>query len=177
MTDENPFELAEKIRKEHNGIMGVYLFLGHDGHNECTLRDYGYEIGKGESGHSLLDAIHKALSNYRYRTLTSNMSFARETVEVAIEKAIESFGSMGINSDRVFNTAGFQQAINSTGNYRLMDSDVIELLSNHKQIVRLSGGAHWLLLPHQVYRYQEPLDSAASGHNSESVESSTPRSS
>lgn len=174
MTNDNPLELAEKIRKEHNGIMGVYLFLGHDGHNECTLRDYDYEVGKGESGHSLLDAIHKALSNCRLRSLTSSMVDGREATEVAIEKAIKLFGSMGINEGRVFNTAGFQQAINSTGNYRLMDSDVIELLSSHRQVVRLAGGAHWLLLPHQTYRYEELCGSAVSGNNKDSAESSTP---
>jgi hypothetical protein len=148
---ENPFELAEKIRTEHNGIMGVRLFLGHDGHNVCTLEDYDCEVGRGESGRSLMSAIENALSNFRYRSLTSGMVCGREAVEVAIDSAIKMFGG---GDNRIFNTADFQVAINSTGNYRLMDTDAVELLSNHRLVVRLAGGCHWLLLPHQIYRYE-----------------------
>jgi hypothetical protein len=171
---KTPFDLAEQIRKDHNGIMGVELFMGHDGHNACALKDYSGEVGKGESGRSLLDAIEKALSNHRLRTLSCNMTFAREQVEDAIKTAIKSFGGPDDDaSDRIFNTAGFQQAINSTG-YRLHDSDVIELLSNHRQVVRLSGGSHWLLLPHQTYRYQPPATYAGFADSEEKEESTAP---
>jgi hypothetical protein len=146
-----PLDLAEQVRAEHNGIMGVTLFLGHDGHNVCTLTDYDGEVGKGESGYGMTDAIRKALSDFRYRSLSSGAVAGREAVEVAIEAAIKAFGDKG---DGLFNTAGFQGAINAASIYRLTDSDVVKLLSGHRQLVRLAGGAHWLRLPHQHYRYE-----------------------
>jgi hypothetical protein len=166
----NAFELAEQVRREHNGIMSVHLFLGHDGHNVCILEDYNGEVGKGESGRTLSEAINKALSNFRYRELTSGVVAGREAVEVAISDAIKLFGGGDI-----FNTASFQVSINSARRFRLMDADVINLLCNHRQIVRLAGGEHWLRLPHQIYRYASPAE-AERGHADDSERESLPSS-
>lgn len=56
--------LAEELRVEHNGIGGVYLYLGHDGDNVCELKDFSAkEVGKGHCGRSLLEAVQPAVTD------------------------------------------------------------------------------------------------------------------
>lgn len=59
---------AEELRRAHNGIGGVYLYLGHDGDNGCSLKDFdAKEVGKGGSGRSLLEAVERAERDWNHR--------------------------------------------------------------------------------------------------------------
>lgn len=59
---------AEQLRLEHNGIGGVYLYLGHDGDNQCVLKDgSAKEVGKANSGRSMLEAIERAEKDWQSR--------------------------------------------------------------------------------------------------------------
>lgn len=60
--------LAQELRAAHNGIGGVYLYLGHDGDNVCTLKDFSAKpIGDGVSGRNLLEAVLRARTDWRNR--------------------------------------------------------------------------------------------------------------
>lgn len=147
--DETALDVAERLRTQHNGIFGVRLFLGHDGNNQCILEDYDGVIGEAQSGIDLRDAIYKALHNKNYRFLTSTES-GKSAVLTALSLAGEFFGEKG---DGVFNTGCFQRAINQVSNSYINTLDCVEILLNHSQVVRLSGGAHWLLLPNGFVRF------------------------
>lgn len=159
---EEAIRLAEKVRTEDNGVFGVKLFLGHDGHNVCMLEDYNKEIGRGESGHSLLNAVLAALSDWRYRNLLSPSTWARDTVETAIERAIQEFGG---GAEGIFNTAGFETAINTDAYAALTGVQIVALLETNPRIVRLHGGYHWLRLPGMYHRCVEKSGSASHAEN------------
>lgn len=141
---------CHELRAQHNGIMSIEIFLGHDGHNAVTFRDYDKVIGKGAKGGGILQAVTDAESDWRYRNLTST-EHGRKTLEGAFELACQKFGSDG----GLFNTACFQTAINTHAYALLNLSDCLEILLSSPRVVRLKGGAHWLLLPEAHTRYQE----------------------
>jgi hypothetical protein len=58
----NWWEQVEQIRKEHNGIFGVRLFLGHDGHNVCRFDTYDETLAEGESGRSMQEAVDRCIA-------------------------------------------------------------------------------------------------------------------
>jgi hypothetical protein len=55
-------ETIERIRREHNGVMRVDLYFGHDGDNVCRFSSYEKEIAKGESGRSMQEAVARCIS-------------------------------------------------------------------------------------------------------------------
>jgi hypothetical protein len=54
----------DTIRAEHNGVFGIYLFMGHDGHFSCEFKDYDKTISKGESGRSLFEAVDRCIDSW-----------------------------------------------------------------------------------------------------------------
>lgn len=146
MQELEAIELAEKLRKDHNGIFGVRLFLGHDGHNVCRLEDYDKEIGHGESGRSLLEAIQSARADWRFRILRASPN----TILDHAKEAVRLFGDKG---DGLFNTAGFQRAVEENYHARLSGEQAEEILERSARVVRLKGGCHWMLLPDGYERF------------------------
>lgn len=137
-------ELAEEIRKDHNGIMSVNLYMGHDGHNVCILKDYDKVLARGESGRCLLEAIEKAYRNWR---IQGYLSFHK--AENLAKKTTELFGDPCI-----FNTSSVQAIIKEDTDYDInVDVELIPYLTNCLRIVRLEGGCHWMLLPENYKRY------------------------
>lgn len=71
-----------------------------------------------------------------------------------IESAIRSFGS---EKAAMFNTAGIQ--LEFERRFPELDmptwADVQELLDAEPRIVRLKGGAHWIVLPNGMERFVE----------------------
>jgi hypothetical protein len=59
------WESVERIRKEHNGVFSVDLFLGHDGHNVCRFRDYTHIIAEGQSGRGMQQAVDRCIDEWR----------------------------------------------------------------------------------------------------------------
>lgn len=57
-------ELVEEVRREHNGVMGVRLFFGHDGHNVCKFEDYDRTIAEGESGRTMDEAVSRCIQSW-----------------------------------------------------------------------------------------------------------------
>jgi hypothetical protein len=58
--------ILEELRREHNGIGGVYVYMGHDGDNLCELKDGSSKvIGRGRSGRSLLEAVERAKADWK----------------------------------------------------------------------------------------------------------------
>ncbi len=148
-TNAQAIEIADKIRRQHNGIFRVDIYLGHDGDNVVTFGSYENNIGKGESGTSLLEAVERAWADWRWRKLVGT-DFGKEAVMDAVQVAITEFGG----PEQVFNSAGFYQAINTPDAYaKIGTSHCQDILENHPRIVRLSGGAHWLLLPCEHTRF------------------------
>ena len=58
-------ERVEKVRTEHNGVMSVELFFGHDGHNVCRFKSYDGLLGEGESGRSMQEAVDRCYEAWR----------------------------------------------------------------------------------------------------------------
>lgn len=133
------FAKADTIRREHNGIFGVRIFLGHDGHNVCELSDYDKVLGKGDGGVDLLQAVERAMSDVRR---TRFLETTPVSLHVAIEVAILEFGV-----PQTFNTASLQARFRSDDGWMPTPEDVSSLLNANHRIVRLSGGCHWYLLP------------------------------
>ena len=69
-------ERIERVRKEHNGIFGVQLFMGHDGHNVCRFTDYEKLIAEGQSGVSMQQAVERCLNAWALELAAR--SFARD---------------------------------------------------------------------------------------------------
>jgi hypothetical protein len=148
-SEEQAFQRLEQLRQQHNGIMSVEVFMGHDGHNAVRFRDYDKVIGEDASGGSLLDTVQKAESDWRYRNLTTT-DYGHNTITKALHNALKLFGS-----ETVFNTACFQRAINTDGYATLTNAHCLQILLNHPRIVRLKGGCHWLMLPDGFTKYDE----------------------
>lgn len=159
-------ELAKELSKQHNGIFTVELHLGHDGHNVCVLRNYEAEVGRGESGRDLMDAVEKAASNWRLRryrgvdVTSSHPSVEGDILREALEAAHSAFkGPNAEASDGIFTTVHFEVAFNAArGGAKplpLRQEDIVELLCSLPNVVRLHGGSHWMLLPGQHRRYVE----------------------
>jgi hypothetical protein len=150
-TDVTAEKIAEQLRRRHNGIMSVHLAMGHDGANQCFLRNYEGVIGQGESGRSLLEAVQRAESDWRRRRYWNHYT---PTDIAAI--AAEIHAGADHKSDGVFSTASFQSAIEQTSHdYRLTAEEAVTILRDEPRIVRLSGGCHWLVLPGQYARHIE----------------------
>jgi hypothetical protein len=58
------WEIVEEIRTQHNGIMSVTTFMGHDGHNVCRFHDYQSIPASGESGRSMQEAVERCVENW-----------------------------------------------------------------------------------------------------------------
>jgi hypothetical protein len=66
---EEAIHLADHLREAHNGIGGVYLYLGHDGDNSCRLKDGDAdEVGYGCSGRGLKEAVLRARADWEARS-------------------------------------------------------------------------------------------------------------
>lgn len=145
-------ELAHRIRAEHNGIMGVRLFMGHDGHNACHLDDYDGEIGRGDSGGGMLRAVQDAYTDRRFRSLMLiNSSWVRQYLDDKIEEAVQKFGGQ---PNAVLNTACFQSVTQKIPGVEFSGDQVAAILSKHPRIIRLKGGCHWLRLPEDFEVYE-----------------------
>jgi hypothetical protein len=154
MADEKLVEAiqhANRLREEHNGIQGVYLYLGHDGDNVCTLKKSDGEVyGKGDSGRTLLEAVERA-----ERDFLNKRFWRRRDAMVVAEHAAERFRDEGgaVESPLVFNTACFQSVVEEGGGYIPTPEEVEHLLAQRPEIVRLKGGCHWLVLPNGYHRF------------------------
>lgn len=62
------YGMVEKLRQDHNGIFGVRLFFGHDGHNVCRFESYEKTVGEGESGKSMQEAVERCVANWHLRS-------------------------------------------------------------------------------------------------------------
>jgi hypothetical protein len=138
--------IANNIREEHNGVFEVMISLGHDGNNVCVLRGYDKDVGRGESGTDLLDAVEKALGDWRKR------KFRKEADIVSL--ANEAILLRTPNIHRVFSTADFQRVCPVP----LTPEDVDGMLIDQARIVRLATGAYWMLLPEGYHRYIAPKE-------------------
>lgn len=58
-------ELVEEVRREHNGVFGVRLFFGHDGHNVCRFDTYDETLAEGESGRSMQEAVERCIDAWK----------------------------------------------------------------------------------------------------------------
>jgi len=56
----------ERIRQDDNGVFGIRLFFGHDGHNVCRFEDYGRTIAGGESGRSMQEAVDRCIADWNH---------------------------------------------------------------------------------------------------------------
>lgn len=80
--------MAEELRLEHNGIGGVYLYLGHDGDNVCELKDSDAKrVGHGCSGRSPLEAIQRAYADFCKRRITTEVREAPYRPPVSLDGA------------------------------------------------------------------------------------------
>ena len=54
-------EIVEFVRENHNGVMSVELFFGHDGHNVCRFCPYRPDavLASGDSGRSMQEAVER----------------------------------------------------------------------------------------------------------------------
>ena len=143
---------ADRLRRDHNGIMTVSIHLGHDGDNTVLLRAYDTPdgpvvLGKGCSGASLRDAVEEAEKDWRERALRGRM-------DEILADAVKRFGidpHAPEDNAPIFNTAGFEIAAFALG-WGVKTAEAVELLSTHPRVVRLAGGAHWYLLPRGICR-------------------------
>lgn len=54
-------EIVELVRTNHNGVMAVFLYFGHDGDNNCRFADGdGRTMAEGGSGRSMQEAVEIA---------------------------------------------------------------------------------------------------------------------
>lgn len=56
--------LVEEVRLQHNGVMSVELFFGHDGHNVCRFRNYEKQLAEGDSGVSMQIAVERCIAEW-----------------------------------------------------------------------------------------------------------------
>lgn len=147
--DAKGFARANKLRREHNGIFGVHLFLGRDGHNECKLIDYNGTLGEGESGRSVLEAVDRAVADCRR---TRFLKTGKTELAIAIDKAIERFGP----GQPVFSAAGIQQYFRADDGWMPTGEHVAIVLRGMPEVVQLRGGCHWYLLPEGLKRHVPP---------------------
>ena len=133
---------ADRIRREHNGIGGVYLYLGHDGGNSCELKDIdGRAVAKADSGRSLLQAVAKCEWNWRTSKIRQD---PREAIDLAVLRY--AFASM-------FNTVGFIAVVRERYGIELPEDDADQILSKQLNLVRLHPGCVWLKLPKNHERH------------------------
>lgn len=55
---------VEDFRKQHNGVFGIELFFGHDGHNVCRFKSYYHKLAEGESGRSMQEAVERCVEAF-----------------------------------------------------------------------------------------------------------------
>lgn len=73
-------EIVEKVRTDHNGVMSVELFFGHDGHNVCRFKSYDELLGEGDSGRSIQEAVERCYEDWQ---LESGARWFAKNPEVA----------------------------------------------------------------------------------------------
>lgn len=140
---------ADRIRREHNGVGGVYLYLGHDGDNACEFWDIDAKpLAKASSGYSLLKAVQKCEQEWKTGKWTKNLPPLLEEACNHWEKHQSHL------QPKMFNTAGFQAAVREANNLVVTSEDVVAVLEKRADIVRLSGGCHWLVLPRGMMKYE-----------------------
>lgn len=145
---------AEALRCTNNGLGGVYLYLGHDGDNGCTLRDTDAKVvGEGTSGRSLWEAVDRAEHDWRYRRLQEHPFQFRELCREAVA-AFTGIRGFTPPDSGMFNTANFQAVLKARDLTPTPDQ-ATALLKHSKpaaMVVPLKGGAHWFLLPEGISR-------------------------
>ena len=141
-------ELANNIRTAHNGVAGVYLYLGHDGDNVCDLRDSSRAVvGTGGSGRSLLEAVERAERSRRMGQFQKRRDAVAGIAALAAERFAGNADATGL-----FNTAHVQAVIEEQYCVKVTAEEVVDLLTAEPRVVRLHGGCHWFLLPKEYRR-------------------------
>lgn len=147
MTAETPYELVERVRKEHNGVFSVELHFGHDGNNVCRYRNYEQgakgDIAEGCSGRSMEEAIQVCHQTW----LESHLD-----LEQVCRTAAAAFAAATAAEHGVFNTTSFESALPT-----LLRPKARQLLINCDRVVRLAGGGHWMLIPGGARRYTKDV--------------------
>lgn len=161
--DVKAFLLADRLRRDHNGVMYVCLGFSHDGGNYCWFDADRYEeaVIRGDSGASMLEAVQRCMTEWRFQKLSSGQPWANELIEENAREACRFFDeSSPLSNDvpNVFTTGWFQTVMNrdQATEGRLTDTQILRLLVRHARIVQLYGGSHWLILPEGVQRHLEP---------------------
>lgn len=143
-------EEANLLRTDHNGIMCVELFMGHDGHNVCRLRDYEKILAEGESGRDLREAVMRAAEQWK----VANLLKVYEPIVIA-EKASLDYNGPGPGLG-VFSTADVQAFARRQLGFTPDAEPLIKHIESCPRIVRLKGGCHWLILPDEMERDMGP---------------------
>ena len=135
---------ADRVRREHNGVGGVYLYLGHDGDNACEFRDFdGKVLAKANSGRTRLEAVQRCEVEWRRQAWVRNLWH----LMVAASRRF------GDELNRVFNTANLQSEIREAHGLLVSGEAIAEALTARRDVIRLSGGCHWMLLPKGYLRH------------------------
>lgn len=144
---EDAIKEADRIRREHNGIGGVYLYLGHDGDNVCEFKDIdGKTLAKESSGRNLFEAVGLCEKAWNRAKWIKN-------ARCMMDGAAYRFSGQLVN-DGCFNTAALQSEIREQYEVVASPDDVVAALTARKDVVRLAGGCHWLYL-REYRRYSE----------------------
>jgi hypothetical protein len=142
----------ESLRREHNGIFGVRVFLGHDGHNVVTLHDDDRELARGESGRSLDEAAQRAERAWRLGNFWE--FFKPHGIAEAAAHEFDNANEPG--NGGAFTTAAVQLHVKRETGWEMTGAEVAERLEASPRVVRLRGGDFWFLLPGTCERHIEP---------------------
>lgn len=140
--------VVECLRAEHNGIMGVYLYLGHDGDNICELKDgESKRIGFGQSGKSMSEAVQRAKADW-----AAERFWASYPVPMLADATIKRTGTD--KTTKVFTTTQFQQTMRAFSTAAAIDASdwtlVNARLAASPWLVRVVGftdNPQWVVLP------------------------------
>jgi hypothetical protein len=73
--------LVEEIRTQHNGVMSVELYFGHDGHHVCKFRNYEKQLAEGDSGVSMQLAVERCIAEWLLELKAQNFAKNPELAE------------------------------------------------------------------------------------------------
>ena len=134
---------ADRIRREHNGIGGVYLYLGHDGDNACEFRDFdGKLLAKATSGRTLFDAVQQCETEWRTQKWVKNLA---SLIRGAAHRR-------GHDRRDRFTVDDLQLEIAGVHGVTPTENELTVALSKRVDLVRVSC-AGWFILPDGMYRY------------------------
>lgn len=71
-------EIVDRINREHNGVFGIRLFFGHDGHHACCFDSYTETLAEGDSGRSMQEAVERCVESWNLDRQAR--SFAKEPI-------------------------------------------------------------------------------------------------